>query len=466
MYKVKIFQIFIFFFTIFNANAQSNIGNNKSFITPEILKEFFQGQSLTNQQTILLERELRIQSILIEGIQEINIINGNYQNITDATNRFNKLFLEAVELRTDHIPANLQISVLDQIKKNSNESIVKKTLKKIKDFANNIILKNYSSLASTARRYGIQVGLLYALTAQIDYTLPLILSSMGHTELGLLLFATPISSTTTASYILAKNAAKYHQLVKKLGGINTVFEHLKIYKEVKQFFGAEIFGNYDLIDVNIQNSTYVLTIKKSGLVDSIKAKLGLSYQLNYNGIADVLKEKNFLVKFMEKLDASQINEQTKLYILLAKIEQLDDPIIFNSLKSKFSSFINEMDYLPEFSKSRKWIIRASSVKSFEELYLLMSRIPNDIPPKTLHRIWKEHILYNSAQSIENYSSKKSYEAFRNLYENYENELRPLLMNSDSYKIQEDLRKKFQKYIYKSLAPVNRCELDFIKFVDS
>ena len=456
---LKILCIYILFFTFSTTYTWSQSQLNFD----EDIQEYFNKKTLTLQQRQKLQEQLYIQTKLIEGIQEINIVNGNYQNLNEATDRFHRLLIEAIELHSAQLPEEIQQNVIKYANQNTNRIFIKEMLISIKDFAGSVLYKKYHSLAGFARRYGMKTGIFYALIAQIDYTLPLILIQMGHPELGLPLLATPISSTMTASYIMGQNALKYNQLVKKLGGLKVGLEHLSIYKQVKAFFGTSIFGHYDLIDLNIQGTTHVLTVEKPGFMNKFLKALGWDQSIDYDGVVEIMQKKNYLPDFISQLEASNLNNHTKLYTLLAKIEQIDDPLILESLYEKYSLHINKMDNLPELSKQRQWIAKTANIKSFKALYAQMARIPAEIPPKTLDQLWRNLILVNASKNIDNYGSKTYYLAFRKLFENYDNNLRVLLMSNESYDIDKNLRDKFREYIFDALEPIYRCELDFVRF---
>ena len=455
MRQLKYLYFYILFCAVCNAQPPQDFNS--------LTDEYFGTQSLTPQQRQSLQEELFVQTKLIEGIQEIHIINGAYNNLSQSTEKFHSLLVEGVKLKTSNFPKNIQDELVRNLSENTNKNLIKKTLVKIQEFAHKTISTKYTSIMSSVRRYGIQIGIFYAITAQIDYTLPLVLASIGQPELGMALFATPISSSATASFVMGKNAMKYYSLVKKLGGLNIAVEHLNLSKKIKAHFGSHIFGKYDLIKLNISGINHVLTVQRPGILNKFINRLGLDDSINYQGLIKLMQENNFLSEFIDQLQRSDMSKEVKLYTLLAKIEQTDRPQIMQKMQEKYSKYIKKMHHIPNLSTQRQWIIQAASASNFQQLYSHLSRIPDGIAPRTLDKLWREYILVNACRKIDNYGSKVYYKAFRNLFKDYEEDLRVILMSDNNNSVSDDIRKKFKQYIFDALEPINRCELDYIRF---
>jgi hypothetical protein len=485
----QVMRIIIFLFTFLFLFSNTKVLAQDA-IVDDLIEDIFPKMQLSNNQMKVLQEELRIQKMLIEGVQEINIVNGGYSNLGKATDTVHDLLISSVGAKSSSVPKEIQGKLLDAVRKGTDKETIKKMLVELKDFTaknidpsvlihttattttttaskvtgavNKFAKGKYVWGASLARRFGIQVGIFYALAAQVDYTMPIILTAMGHPEIGLPLLATPFSSTSTATFILGKKALKFRHLVKTLGGKDVVMDHFKVFRKVKNFFGQTFFAKNELIDITVAGKKYILTVEQENLFTKFKQKMGWNKKLNYDNMIKFLREESFMPELVRRIENSDRPKHTKWLRLLIKIEKNGSKDLVNKMRSRFGKFINEIEYLPKLTEQRTWVLRAASSTSFKELYAHMSRIPDNIPPRTLDKIWRNYILKNATKNIGDYSSRSAYKAFRNLFEDYDKDIRNSLFNSSDYSMTSDMRTNFKRYMRKALTPISACEMNFVK----
>lgn len=448
MFKVKLFFLIFSLLALFSFNLKAQ----EQF--DDLIEEIIPKTKLTNDQLKHLRAELRIQKILIEGVKQIELNGGKFTNIEKTTNTLQDLIYETIGAKSKTITNEALDHVQDIVKDGINKNALKSVIQKTRDFAFNFTNNKKIFMSSVARRFGFDVGLVYIASLQVDLTIPLVMIANGHPQYAVLL-ATPVSSIATASYAAVKSAVKYRQVVKSLGGIQNSLHHLNIFREMKTFFNQKIIMNYDIIDMNIAGKNFALTIERQNLVSKVFSKFGWNKNLNYENLLKVLEENEFMTEFVQKVKSSDRVAQVKMIRLLNKIESINDPTIMSALKDKFGKFINEIDGLPEFSSQRTWAINLAQSTSFDDFIKTLARIPDDIPPRVLDKVWRNYILIEASKNIAPSMSKSNYLAFRRLYDDYTN-IRGDFTNSIDYKMDDLLRGKFSDYIYDALGTVGIC----------
>lgn len=441
----------LFIFLSFNLFAQGEFD--------DLIEEVLPKTQLSNEQLKLLKEELRVQKILIQGVKELNILGIETRKTALPIQRVKDLLLSSLGSKTQSLPKEVREKITEAVKESINNHNITETIKNLKNFTQKAVAGKTAQLTSIARRFGIDAGLVYGISMQFDYTLPLILMSQGQVQAGATLLALPISSASTATYVLAKKAVKFNQLVKELGGVKASIEHFGIFKKVKNFFNTDIWGKYDLIDLNISGKTYVFTIEQRTLAQRLFTKLGWNSKLNYDNLISFIKEQGLMDEMTTRIENSKRPSQVKVLRLLNRLEKSADEEILEKLKNRFSNYINEVDNLPNLTIERTWAVKTANSKTFQELFAHLAQMPEDIPPRTLNRLWKNYILVEASKNIGPYISKETYMTFRNLYKAYDG-LETELMKSTEAKIGSELKKKFTSYFYDSVPSLHACELNF------
>jgi len=421
----------------------------------DLIDEIIPSSELSNAQLKALRQELKVQKIFIEGIKAIEIQGGKFVDINKASKTVQDLLIKSIGAKTQSLPSTIR----EQVSKTVRESIDQKSLRNIliktKDFTLNKLKNQRTLLTSMARRVGMDVGLIYLLTLQVDLTFPSIMIALGHFEYAPLL-VTPVSSTATAAYTGVKSAVKFRQLIKNLGGWVNAKSIFSITKQVKKFFSLNIFPKYDLININIGNSHLIFTIERKTLFNKLLTKIGLNNNLNYENLRTYFKNEGILETFIKDLDARGMPNELKMLEVLETLELINDEEMMTKLRGKFGKFINELESIPDFKEARSWVAKISSTTNFDDFNRLILQIPDDIPPKIFDRLWRNHILPSASRNVGPFFDKNTFKAFRNMGLQWDNELRKLTTESTDTFMSENIKKKITEYIFDSLTPVNIC----------
>ncbi len=422
----------------------------------DIIEEIIPTTKLTKDQLLTLKKEMGIQKLFIEGVKKIELRGGEFVDIERSRSTLQDLLVDSMNAKADNLPAEAKRKFQDIVKEGFNKNTLTEILKGTRDKAYSFARGKKVYMSSIVRRFGFDVGLVYLLSSQVDFTFPMYMVANGHTAYGVLL-ATPITSLTVGTYAAIKSAVKYRQVVKGLGGMSIAKEHLNVFKRMKNYFGQNLLRKYDLFDIFVGKQSYALTIEKRNLMTKVMRKLGWSQGINYENIISYMDDNNLMPKLVEKMKTSDLHPTSKLIRILAKIEQSNDEEVFHKIREKFGKYINEISSLPEFSTQRQWVMKIMDSKSFDHFIKLLGKMPNDIPPAIFDSIWRNKIILSSQKSINHYTGKNEYVAFRKLSNDYDKELRGILANSTATDLSASQRKLFADYVFDSLAGVGICQ---------
>ncbi len=451
------------FAIIFTLLFSLQLSANDAF--DDIIEEIIPTSKLTSQQLKHLRSELAIQKAFIEGVKKIEIRGGKFVNIEQSTSTLNDLLNNSMNAKA----ATVGPEVREKLAKISKDGLNKKTLKNIlletKKYAYGFANNKKVFINSLMRRFGFDIGLVYFGLMQVDLTFPMIMMAQGQTQYGVLL-ATPISSIGTGTYAAIKSAVKYRQVVKRLGGWKIAKEHFNVFKKMKSFFHQKIFRSYDLFNMHLNSKNYVFTTQKRNLLNRFLQKMGWNKSLNYENLLRYMEDEGILPKVVDNVKRSNRVSEAKMIRLLTKVQQTNDPNILFKLKSKFGKYITELENLPDFSKQRKWVIKAMNAKSFDHFLRVLGSMPNEIPPSILDSLWRNKILIGITKSIDGYTSKTQYQAFRKLFEGYDKSVRAELTKSIETSMPSSLKSKFVDYVYESLGHVGACQSLFRRKSDN
>lgn len=446
--NAKLFLQFIFLiFLCSNSFAQEAFD--------DIIEEIIPKTRLDNDQLKHLREELKIQKMFIEGAKEIEIRGGQFVNIEKSTNTVHDLIKNSIGAKTIGLQNEVVSQVEDVVKSAINRNGIKNTLIKAKDMAYGFGNSRKVMMTSIARRFGFDIGIVYLATLQVDVTFPLIMIANGQPQFAALL-ATPVSSMATGTFAAIKSAVKFRQIVKMLGGVKNTIAHYKIFQEVRKFFNDNIILKHDLIDFSFGNRTFVATVERQNMISKFLNKIGVNKQLNLQSLMDLLDEKGMLEDITANIRRSKRPDQVKFLRLMNKIQQLGDEKILIAIQERFGKYINEVSNFPDFSRQRNWAVKVAHSKNFDDFVMRMAQMPDDIPPKVFDRMWRNYILQTSSKTIGPYMSKRTLNAFREMYNNYDKIFRKDFMTSVDTKISIDLKARFTDYLFDSLKGVGIC----------
>lgn len=437
-------HIFLFFALFAQTSAFAQVGDQFEDIIDDLVPK----TDVSNAELKALRQELKLQKIFIEGVKGIEIRGGEFTNVAKSSSTIRDLVISSFKAQSEGLPTQVKSAVMKTARASVNGEVIQKVLVKFKDYIYNNAAAKKMMMTSVARRFGFDVGLVYLLSLQVDVTFPLIMIAQGHVEYAALL-ATPVSSMATGSYTALKGAVKMKQLVKRLGGIEGARSYLGIIREVKSFFKTSIIPQFDIVDLNINNKFYTLTLERPNLLSKIKNALGWNNRLNYKNVVAVLERENLLSPLTKAIAESQRPDQVKLLRILYRVEVEGNEKVVQALKSEFGDFIKEMDSIPDFSEGRRWAAKISSATSFDEFGRLMMNIPDDIPPRVFDKLWRHHIIPQATKNVGPYFSKSTYKAFRDLINNWEKGPRKLMSDSVELTLDQRWRDMLSEYYFKS-----------------
>lgn len=444
--------IFLFFFSI-------NLHANES--AQDIIKELFPEARLSNAELNLIGQELRVQSLVIESILELQQRGVEFQDSLQLRSSISEIVKNAYHAKSIELGQRISNNVQDLINSTISPEKLGGQFEKVYTFVLNDLFTKKTNINSLTRRFGMSVGMFYLVMMQVDYTLPLILIGTGHYHLGAPLLMAPISSTTTAMFATIKNSVKHYHMIRKLGFRNFI-NHWQISKKVKTFLGRNFFKTGYVIDININASTYMLTINDPGTIrrfaNPLLDALGFSRELNYKNLKAFLLEENILIERLRQIDSSGIADLAKMLLLIKEIENSQEVEVVLKLQSRFNKKINLVKArFPNLNPEHfNWFIKTGHAKNIDELFSMLRQMPNDIPAKAFGNVWREYILASLSKSLEGNSMSATYEAFRNLHEDFDKELRVLFVDSLDPDFPIELKRSFQNYIFNSLGPIGSC----------
>ena len=425
----------------------------------EALADIDPQTKLSPDQIKALRQDLKIQKILIEGIKGIQIKGGNFTNAQEAASTVEDLIARSFKEKTSQLPSDVSDSVEKAISKSTDKNAIRKILEKSKDFFWGQAYGQKVMLASSARRWGFDVGMVYLLSMQVDVTFPSIMIALGHVEYTPLLVA-PVSTVATGAYAGLKSAVKFKHLLKHLGGMKSMRAAMDVIKKTRQFFNDSILPRYDLIDVAVGDKNYVFTIEKQNFINKTMHRFGWSKGLELGQLSEFLDERDMLSPLLRQSLDSDLPDQLKLLKVLRQIELESDQKMVAALQERFGAFIHEMEGVPEFGNARQWVSKISSAASLDEFTRLMMSIPDEIPPRVFDALWRKHILPMASKSVGPYMDKSTYQAFRNFDENWLKGPRHAMSESLDTVLDDHWRQEISKFFFRSIPPAMGCSALF------
>lgn len=446
--------IFLFLFFASHLQAQENYRQLISEIMPNL--------DLPNAEYQILQRDLRLNTFMIESIQDIQLSGGDIAQIDDAVSNLKRTMLLASDARSVQLGERVQGNVREILESSVRPSKLKNQMQNFMRFIRNDLAKRGVNLSNYTRRFGIQVGLYYLLAMQVDYTLPLVLMASGNVKLGAAMFSTPFSSTSTALFASIRSTLRYRHMMKKLG-FQATRDHFRIFKHIKRYFDRSFFGTDYLVDVNVQGVRAVLTVEESTVVSRTLNRLGYKRALSYQNLVSFLNEHNLYQDLIRSM-APETN-QMKLAITLKILRQIElegDLDTLSLLKERFGNKINMLEGIPSFDRHKNWFIKLAHSQSIDDVYKLMSQMPDNIPPKTFARVWRNYVLPSLSESFGSHTSLNHYKSFRELYNLFDQELQPLMISNNSYSLTREMNEKLYDYLHRAFYRLDSCGLIFRK----
>ena len=440
-------MIFTFIFILsFNIFAATELD--------EFIEDIIPKTSLSNQELKNLREELKVQKLMIEEVQALKMKGVKIANLNtdDSIRKIQEMLMRSFNAKETAVTDEIS----DAIKKGLNFENIKKSMGDFKNFLTKSFVSKKIQGASLIRQYGMEVGLIYMASLQIDVTLPLIMISQGHVGYSVLL-ATPVSSIVTGSYVAVKNAVKFNQIVKSFGGLGKTFNHYKNYFKIKKFFNQNIFAKTDLIDINVKGSSYILTSTRENFLTRALSKLGFNKNLNYTNLVNVLESNNLMEDFLYAVKGTARPDHIKLLRIMNRVSLTQNEQVMSAIAENFSKDLKLVDGLNDFPHFKKWAINIAHSESMESFIKKLALMPTDVPPKIVDRFWRNYILPTSTKNIKPFMSRSISRSFNKMINGYNKDLFGDLAQSVDIQIGPGLHRKFLDYLFQSLADVGVCQ---------
>lgn len=425
----------------------------------DIISEIIPIRDLSNREYRLLKEELKVQSLIIESILEIQMNGGEIQNYEEAASTLQRAIDKASKAKrvyaADHLKGQVTNFIESTIDTTINPTKLKKNTNRIFAIVQKEFQKKAVNISSITRRFGLQVGLFYLAAVQVDYTIPLILMAQGNVKLGATLMSLPISITSTAMFASLRNTVKYRHLIKKLG-IKESFNQYKIFRKIRRELGRSFFGETELIKIKLQGKSYFFTVKDNGLISRLLVKMGYNKELNYQSLLAYFHEEDLFRGFTRRIAQSGEAEYKKLLKMILKIEKSGTPEMLVNLEKRFKHKVNILNGIHLKEQHLHWILRASHVKDFDEFFHVLKHVPRDMPPTVLDNAFKNYIFPRMTKNIDQYYSISHFKAFNNLNSLYNKEIRPAFAKRIDYHLNQNTYDFIIDQVYLALAPVNSC----------
>lgn len=420
----------------------------------DFIEEIVPKTSLSNDQLKHLREELKVQKLMIEEVQSLNLKGVLISNLDsdDSINKIQKMLLRSMEAKETTVTKEIS----NAISKGMNAENFKTSMNQFKKYLTDAFVDKKVMGASLIRQYGMEVGLIYVASLQVDVTLPLVMISQGHIGYSILL-ATPVSSIVTGSYVAIKNAVKFRQIVKSFGGLGKAFNHYREFYKVKKFFNQNIFSKTDLIDINMNGQNYILTTSRENFLTKSLSKLGYNKRMNYTNVLKLLETNNLMDDFLYSIKATSKPEHVKLLRIINRVSLTQDEKVLSIIAEAFSEDVQKIDQFNDFPKFKKWAIGISHSDSMESFIKKLPLMPTDVPPKVVDRFWRSYIIPTSSKNIKPFMSRSISNTFNKLISNYNKDLFGDFAQSLDVDISPTMHKKFLDYLFDSMDGVGICQ---------
>ena len=90
----------------------------------------------------------------------------------------------------------------------------------------------------------------------------------------------------------------------------------------------------------------------------------------------------------------------------------------------------------------------------------MTKMPDELPPRVLDRLWREVIIPSTASSIGPFISANGFKAFKNLRELWDKNVRKHLVMDQSPSMHQSIKSLIGDMLLQSMSPVNGCSILF------
>jgi len=433
--------------------------------------------SFSHKQLKLIREELYLQSLFIEAVEKISISNGEFINYTNAQSATRDIIIQASLSRYVFKDDQAKKLFIVALKEFLSPKYLKDNLKYLVGVIKRFVIWQKNSLVTTSRTQGLKLALVKFMAIQLDVTIPAILIMTGNVIEGIGLFLAPVSPVTYLPFQVAKTSINNIKLLKSLG-IQRSKEAFNISKEIRKRLKQDIFSTKRLLNANFLGHHYVLNVQlKSRLaqyLDSKNYKQGLTFQ----NLVSFMEDYHEFDDVLSEIRRSRVDENLKLYTLIAHIEHNADKNIISTFLEKFKkSFIKSKNIdIPRIH--RRWFFALAHAKDFTSFYWTMYDMPKDMHPQLFDKIYRQYVLPRFAENLANtqgvfgfWNTNKVFKSLMNEYDhgnitkNIPREITELRGDFGHAKYSSFTVMKKAKlidYIWKALSPIAPCEIMFNK----
>jgi len=422
----------------------------------ELVKELAPEIELSKAEMNILKQELKIQTLILESIKEMELDGVEFKNISKVQNSVEDLISTATRLKAFDLGYQLKEQTSHVVKETIQASKIEVKLSNLKKYVLNDLSIKKRAISSMTRRFGMEVGIFYLVAAQVDYTIPLILIGTGNVPLGAALFSTPFSSASTSLFASLKQSIKKIHLLRQLG--YTKFkEHFQLTKKLKSYLNRNLFKTDYLHATTIRDTNYLLTLEDSNAFKRLLNRMGyMEDTLNFENLSKFLREEDVLVHKLNQIDGTGAPRLTKMLEIIKEIEETGNIDIMTKMQNKFGKSINLIKSVDMTTSHMRWFIKVANAKSFDDFFILLKKMPEDLPARAFGNAWRNYILPQATKSITDESAMGSYRAFRKLHDMYDKELKSLFIISKEEQFSGTIKNQFIDYLYTAMAPINSC----------
>jgi hypothetical protein len=455
-------RAFLFLFLLFSIPAYSQV-NEVADEVIELLEEVAPDHKLNKAQLRRLQSELKIQKIIIKGVSNIHHNGVDFVDIDKATNTVDEILKNVIDEKTKYLADGsvdfaddsarrlLASEVSTYVSKGKIKTALKSVGSKLSDLG--ILAK------SSLRNHGVMAGVAYIIGSAINWGVPAILIAKQQYVLANIVIAAPVATMTTSGYLFIEKLVKRKRLVRALGGADIVKNYKVMQKKVRKALGFS--KSHELFDLTtVEGRTFTVSVENQGILSKIKQKFGYNKELNFKNLDELFTEKGITSTGLDAIRESKLPGHIKTIKMIHYLNENGSNKEMQIVMNKFSSFINEVDYLPRYSQARTWALLASSSKSFEELYGYMRRIPVELPPLVVKDLWFDFILPEASKNID-FSFMSNYNAFRALFN--DNQIKGELFDTRAINMTEELQERFNKYLHRNIPNAKICDLNLSSF---
>ncbi len=431
--------------------------NALSFENPlrELLESVPNKSELTQKHVNFIQEEIKLQSLLIESIEQIKLTNGNFSNITIASEQTRDIILQSSLKKLAFKDEFARQNFIQIFKEVYTVDGIKSSLRELKKITGRFVSWQAKSFVHTARTQGLVYSMVKFISLQLDTTIPFLFLTSGNFAAGGALLVSPVSPVVLFPFKVVKDAYKSAALIKRLG-LKEAVKLIKINLKVKESFNANIINQLNLIHARVSNTHYTMRVSNTNIISRMLGTKSSEVNLNFSSLSKVLKEYSKFDELITGLTRSNLPDEIKILTLLTAMENSNNELAKQKFTTHFraSLFRSEGFAIPK--EQVKWLLRLAHSKDFETLYLRLNQIPQDLNPQVFDKVWRQYVFPNLAKNIEGGVSKRTYLTFRKIENSYNKNVRKTISHQRTSYLSKGTKIFFTDTIFNAMNKTGAC----------